>query len=159
MAEPDVKIRRAQARDMAFIIELWKKLSEELTESDERYALRPDAEIIWGKWVGARLRDSEAVALVAERGDDYVGYLVGHVEEAQPIFKHRRHGIVTDIFVAAEVRGKGVGKRLFKEAQRFFEEHDVKHLRINVLVKNAAARAFCDKLGFGDFLYRMWKAL
>ncbi len=159
MGKPEVKIRRAQARDMAFIIELWKKLSEEMARCDERYALRPEAEIIWAKWVGQRLRDQASVALVAEAGEDHVGYLVGHLEEAQPIFEHRRHGIITDIFVLPDFRRKGVAGRLLEEAERFFKEQDVEHLRINVVVKNAPSRTFCEKLGFGDFLYTMWKSM
>lgn len=163
MGEPEVKIRRAQARDMAFIIELWKKLTEEMAHCDERYALRAEAEIIWARWVGARLRDSASVVLVAEatKGDeiDHVGYLVGHLEEAHPIFEHRRHGMITDIFVDPAFRRKGLAGKFFEEAVRFFKERDVEHLRVNVLVKMAASRAFCEKLGFGDFLYNMWKPL
>ena len=159
MGQPEVKIRRAQARDMAFIIELWKKVSEEMARYDERYALRPEAEILCARWVVQRLRAQASVELVAEDGDDYVGYLVGHLEEAHPIFEHRRHGIITDIFVLPDFRRKSVAGRLFEEAERFFKEQDVEHLRINVVVKNAPSRAFCEKLGFGDFLHTMWKSM
>lgn len=159
MGEPEVKIRKAAARDMAFIVELWRKFGEERAGTDERYALRPEAEIIWAKWAGARMRDEASIILVAERGSDYVGYLLGHVDEAQPIFEHRRYGVITDCYVIPDLRRKGIGRRLVEQALDFFKKGDVKHVRVNALVKNALARAFWEKFGFGDFLYRMWKSL
>ena len=163
MAEAEVKVRRAKARDMAFIVELWKGFSEEMARIDERYALRDGAEIIWGKWAGERLRDENSIALVAqtgaESGDDYVGYLIGHTEDAHPIFKDRRFGMLTDIFVKPDFRRKGVGKKFVEEGLAFFKGRGVGQVRMNVLVTNDASRAFCEKLGFGDFLYRMWKSL
>ena len=159
MGESSVKVRRAEARDMAFIIELWKKLSEEMTACDERYALRQDAEILWAKWAGTRLRDEDSLMLVAESGGDYIGYLLGHVDDAQPIFKLRRHATLTDVFVAKEHRRKGLGKRLVEEAVAFFKERGVSNARANVLSKNPGAKAFLEKMGFGSFLERMWKPL
>ena len=159
MGETEVRIRRAKARDMAFIIEMWRLLSEERAKSDERYALRPDAEIIWAKWSGQRLRDQSSVILVAETDEDCVGYLVGYVDESQPIFKQRRHGYLSDVYVSPDHRRKGVAGDLIREAEDFFKSQDVAHVRLNVLAKNTTSRAFCEKLGFGDFLYRMWKPL
>ena len=109
MGEPEVSTRRAKARDMAFIVELWKKLAQEMADFDERYALRPGAEIIWAKWAGERLRDQASCVFVAEAGSDYVGYLLGHIDEAQPIFEQRTYAVITDVFVAPEFRRKGIG--------------------------------------------------
>lgn len=159
MGEQGVKVRRAEARDMAFVIELWKGMTEELAKCDERYELRPDAEIIWARWAGQHLRNAESCLLVAENGGEYVGYLLAHAAESQPIFKHRKHATITDIYVVPQYRRKGIAKRLIEEAASFFKAHGVQHMQVNVLVKNASARAFVEKMGFVDFLYRMWKAL
>ena len=60
MGESSIEVRRAQARDMAFVVELWKQLAEEMASHDERYSLRQDAEILWAKWAGQRLRDENS---------------------------------------------------------------------------------------------------
>ena len=159
MAEGDVQIRRAKSRDMAFIVELWKQLSEEHARLDERYALRSEAEIVWARWAGQRLRDEASIVLVAESGSECVGYLLGHAGEAQPIFEQRAYATITDLFVAPEFRRKGVGSKLMEEALAFFRSRDLKHIRLNVLAKDEETRAFYEKQGFGDFLYRMWKTL
>jgi len=159
MGESSIEVRRAQARDMAFVVELWRQLAEELAGRDDRYSLRQDAEILWAKWAGQRLRDEDSLMLVAETGGDYVGYLLAHVDDSQPIFKMRRHATVTDVFVVKEQRRKGLGKRLVDEALAFFKERGVSHARANVLLKNEGAKAFMEKMGFGDFLARMWKPL
>ena len=159
MGEAEVVIRRAKSRDMAIIIELWKELSEEHAQFDERYALRPEAEIVWARWAGQRLRDGASIALVAEIGADCVGYLIGHTDEAQPIFAHRTYAIITDIFVVPEFRRKGTASKLMNEALTFFKSRGVGHIRLNVLDKDEGARAFYEKHGFGDFIHRMWKSL
>ena len=159
MGEPEVTIRRAKARDMAFIVELWKKLAREMADCDERYALRSEAEIIWAKWAGERLRDQASCVLVAEAGADYVGYLLGHIGEAQPIFKQRTYAVITDVFVDPELRRKGIGRRLVEEAVSFFKSREISHVRASVLVKNETARPFWQKLGFGDFIHRTWKSI
>ncbi len=159
MSDAEVTIRRAKSRDMAFIIELWKQLSKEHADLDDRFALRSEAEIVWARWAGQRLRDTASIVLVAESGDDCIGYLLGHADEAQPIFEQRTYATITDLFVAPEFRRKGVGSKLFEEALAFFRSRELKHIRLNVLVKDAESRAFYEKQGFGDFLYRMWKTL
>jgi len=159
MGEQGVTVRRAEARDMAFVVELWKSMSEELARCDERYALRPDAEIMWARWAGQRLRDADSCLLVAESGGEYIGYLLAHADEAQPIFAQRRHATITDLYVAPQHRRKGIARRLAEGAIEFFKKRGIQHARMNVLAKNAAARAFAEKMGFVDFLFRMWKTL
>jgi len=157
MGEPEVRIRRAEARDMAVIIELWQKMMEELAATDARYALRPGADVLWAKWAGQRLRDSDSCVLVAERSDEYVGYLVGHLDEAHPIFRSRRHALLTDLYVDPGMRRKGVGTQLVMQAFTFFGKFDLHEIRVNVLVKAEGFRTFLEKFGFGDFQFRMMK--
>ncbi len=163
MSGPEAAIRRAQSRDMAFITELWRKLAEEMAACDERAAVRPEAEILWAKWAGARLRDEHSCVLVAETvaeaGGDIVGYLLGHIDEAQPIYEKRRHALISDVFVEPEHRHGGLATKLCEEAFGFFREQGIDHVRVNVLGSNSAGRAFWEKLGFADFLERLWKPL
>lgn len=159
MGEPAVAVRAAQSRDVAFVMELWGKMIEELGKTDERYAIRPEAEVIWAKWLGTHIREENSCVLLAERNDEILGYLIGSLDEAQPIFQHRRHAVITDVFVLPEERRKGAGTRLVEEALSFFKSLGAPHVRVNVLVKGEAARSFWQKLAFEDFLYRMWKGL
>jgi len=158
MSDAEVTVRRAKSRDMAFIIELWKQLSQEHAELDDRFALRPEAEIVWARWAGQRLRDEASIVLIAESGEDCVGYLLGHTDEAQPIFKHRSYGTVTDLFVVPEFRRKGIGSKLLEETLSFFRSRGIGHVRLNVLARDKRSRAFYEKHGFGDFVHRMWKS-
>ncbi len=159
MSDAEVTIRRAKSRDMAVITELWKQLSQEHADLDDRYALRSEAEIVWARWAGQRLRDDASIVLVAESGTDCIGYLLGHADEAQPIFVQRSYATITDVFVTPEFRHKGVGSKLLEEALAFFKSRDLGHVRLNVLTKDKKGRAFYEKHGFGDFVDRMWKTL
>jgi GNAT superfamily N-acetyltransferase len=159
MGEGSVGIRRARAGDMAFIVELWQKMMDELSAVDGRYALKPGADILWAKWVGLRLRDSGSCVIVAEKDGRYVGYLVAHTDESHPIFRDRVHGLVTDIYVEPELRRRGTGRRLVEEAAAFFRGLGVAELRMNVLARAEQARGFLQKLGFGEFTHRVVKRL
>ena len=159
MAEGETTIRRAKSRDMAFIAEIWLKLAEEMAALDERVATRPEAEILWAKWSGARLRDESSCILVAEVDGNVVGYLLGHVDEAQPIYQKRRHALISDLYVQSDHRRQGLATKLVEEAFAFFREKEVDHVRMNVLKANEAAHAFWEKQGAADFLERLWKPL
>ena len=159
MAESEITIRRGKSRDMAFVTELWRKLAGEMSGLDERVAVRADAEILWAKWAGARLRDEYSCVLVVEVGGEVVGYLLGHIDEAQPIYERRRHALISDLYVAPEHRRKGIGTKLVEEAFAFFRGKEIDHVRVNVLKANAPGRAFWAKHGAADFLEQMWKPL
>jgi GNAT superfamily N-acetyltransferase len=159
MSEAETTVRRAQSRDMAFITELWRKLADEMAARDERVAVRPEAEILWAKWAGARLRDEHSCVLVAEVAGDVVGYLLGHIDEAQPIYQKRRHALISDVFVEPDHRRKGLGTKLCEAAFAFFHGHGIEHVRANALGANDLGRAFWEKQGFAGFQVKLWKPL
>ena len=159
MGEAGISVRRGQSRDMAFVTDLWRKLADNMSELDERVTVRPEAEILWAKWAGARLRDESSCVLVAEVEGEVVGYLLGYVDEAQPIYQRRRHALISDLYVDPDHRRKGLATKLVEEALAFFRQKEIDHIRVNVLKANAAAHAFWEKQGAGDFLERLWKPL
>ena len=159
MSESEAAVRRAQSRDMASITELWRRLADEMAELEERVAVRPEAEILWAKWAGARLRDEYSCILVAEVEGEVVGYLLGYVDEAQPIYQRRRHALISDLYIDPDHRHEGLATKLVEEAFSFFRGKEIDHARVNVLKANAPARAFWEKRGAGDFFERLWKPL
>ena len=159
MGEAEITVRRGQSRDMAFVTELWRKLADEMYGLDERVAVRPEAEILWAKWAGARLRDEHSCVLVAEVAGEVVGYLLSYIDEAQPIYVTRRHALISDLYVDPAHRRKGLGTKLVEKTFAFFREKEVDHVRVNVLKANAAAHAFWERHGAGEFLERLWKPL
>src|SRR5579863_4504931 len=106
------------------------------------------------------LEDDEAVTLVAEFGEHFVGVLGMEI----------RHGLAElGMMVDARWRGRGVGSALVQAAIAWASEHGAHKICLVVWPHNAAARALYKKFGFeqeGTFrrLYRrlngeLWDAI
>lgn len=68
-------------------------------------------------------------------------------------------GLVGDLVVLEEFRGKGYGTRLLSAAEKEAKEHDVKWLRIGVLSANSIAENLYLSKGFRPHSSQLEKAL
>jgi len=57
---------------------------------------------------------------------------------------------ITNVAVIEEVRGKGIGETLMREAMRIAREHDIEMMSLEVRVSNLVAQNLYRKLGFQD---------
>ena len=63
------------------------------------------------------------------------------------------YGRVSEI--AVHRRRAGIGSKLLDAAHAWFRERGVPYVEVDVSVKNAVARAFWRKKGYGEFLERL----
>jgi GNAT superfamily N-acetyltransferase len=100
--------------------------------------------------------------LVLACDDDRIVGLMGFVvEEDQPFIREdvRRYGVVTDLVVDEDARGRGIGRRLLEEAERLARAEGLGRLAIGVLDANEAAARIYRAFGFADYLRVMTKDL
>ncbi|HEX4440351.1 MAG TPA: GNAT family N-acetyltransferase [Thermoanaerobaculia bacterium] len=90
------------------------------------------------------VRRPGAISLVAEPAGDapMAALAIGQVSG------HRSHVITIDV-AAAQRRG-GLGRRLFEELLSRFSAAGAKTVRLEVDVRNAAARRFYERMGFEE---------
>jgi GNAT superfamily N-acetyltransferase len=83
------------------------------------------------------------------------------IEEDQPFLREdlRRYGLVTDLIVDEEWRGRGIGRRLLDEAERLARSEGLRRLAIGVLDANGAAARIYRAFGFDDYMRIMTKEL
>lgn len=82
--------------------------------------------------------------LVAQEGRDLVGYIAaigGSVRRT----RHRAHIVVG---VLQEFTGRGIGTRLFQEAEKWAREKRLRRLELTVMVHNERAIRLYKKQGF-----------
>ncbi len=60
------------------------------------------------------------------------------------------HGDIANLAVAKEAEGKGVGKALMGSAEAWSKERGYRYLSLYVFGTNRHARAFYEKLGYGE---------
>lgn len=97
-------------------------------------------------WNGAmflgELLCDDSVAIVAERGDDLVGYLMAR-NQAETWH-------VLNVCVALEARGAGVGARLVRELFARTEDLAGRGYTLEVRTSNATAIRLYERLGFAS---------
>ncbi len=148
MAE-EVRIRAARVKDMAVLTRLWRELigfHEALGGQDFRLA--PGAEATWRKYLRSHIGKKDRLCLVADLNAAAVGFLLGGIEKRPPLFMERDYGHLSDVYVQEPHRGKGVGKALVTEAQKWFEARRIGRVRLNTDARNTLGADFWKKMGW-----------
>ncbi len=70
-----------------------------------------------------------------------------------------KRGVITELFVEADYRGKGVAIRLIEEAERWLKSNDCQLSFLNVLSGNGRAHSLYSHLGYKEYELIMMKRL
>lgn len=96
------------------------------------------------------IEKDNCLVLVAETESKLIGFLRAEIVDRPPVFKVNKIGDIGDLFVKKEWRRKGIGSRLVKEAEVWFEKREINLLKVSVYVKNKSAQKFWDSKEFKD---------
>jgi len=154
-ASASVRIRLAHADDDEFILGLaerfvafelpaWRRKSETLA------GIRAD--------IARHLRDLPAGShlFVGEDDDgERNGFL--HLQTQKDFFTGALNCHISDIVVAPEYDGRGVGRALLDYAEQWAKQHRCRFITLAVFPGNEHARRFYEQRGFGVELLRMTK--
>jgi len=139
-----VNIREIQISDAAGFSELCLQLEKEtsfmLYEPGES---GKDVEQLMKEIEGIK-KDALKELFVIEDNEKLVGYLAVSGQNINRI-KHRAFVVIG---ILREYNGKGLGKRLFGEAELWARKNDVKRLECSVATNNKRALWFFSTLGF-----------
>lgn len=147
----DVIVRPATPRDLPEIVALWQALQATSAAYEPRLAPNDSAAGWYADFLGGQLANDQARVLVAVTDDGVVGYTFGQVMR-RPTLRAGDCGYVADLCVAANARGRGIGRRLFDELRAWFHARGLNALEVQVVRANPASQAFWRKMGFDDFL-------
>jgi len=134
-----MNVRRAKLEDVDLLMPLVERLEAELPPLP--YPEDP-AEFERGK-VEKMVR--EGVALVAEDDGGAVGYVLARYGDHGPTTVY-----VSDLWVDANARGRGLGRELLRHVAEEASERGSTHLVLDVDSKNTDAIAFYRHLGFEE---------
>jgi ribosomal protein S18 acetylase RimI-like enzyme len=136
----DVVIRRATPRDARAFHTFWRAIVAE-----ERYVRTEEVrEPIRAFRRRFRGRSASEAHLLALRGDR----LVGHVTIERDRHPVTRHVASLAIAVAADERGRGIGRRLMREAMDWAKRAGVEKIVLSVYPHNEAAISLYRSFGF-----------
>lgn len=124
-------------------------------ENPNRFFLPEHVEQGYAWWLRRELASPGAVALVAERDDDIVGYACGAIEERDWSVLLDRHGTVHDVFVVQTARRQGVGRALLEALIRRLEALGAPRIVLSTMVSNEPAQRLFAALGFRPTMLEM----
>lgn len=154
---PKFSVRPARPEDRLAVTGLMSELQE--YERGMESNRMPGAEI-----AGRHLAYLEHVVarhdgaiFVAVAGGNAVGFVVCFVEECEPGDMHvvpeqRRYGCISDLFVAAAYRARGVGGRLVSAAEAHLCGLGLTRVQISFLARNEQAGAAYRRLGYSPYM-------
>jgi ribosomal protein S18 acetylase RimI-like enzyme len=134
-----MNVRPAVPEDFDAIAELWKQFDHELPPPTHEGPADQEKELAEVR----EILDSE-VAFVAEDDDATpVGFALAR--RRAPGF-----GTLTDLYVAQEARGSGVGTELMRSVLAAFRSDGIEQLDLDVLASNRVARSLYGRWGLKD---------
>ena len=149
MYEPGIHVRppsEGDAEDLARLILRYYRFNEEfdpawsLAEDAGEQARRLAAEYIAGK----------GVTLVALCDSRVIGYVHAEVRE-NPMLESKRIGVITELYVHPECRGRGIATRLVEETSRALAAQGVERVAAEYPTANYVARRFYESRGFRPY--------
>ena len=145
-------LRRARERDLERLVALFSILLEYHAERSPRLALRAgaEAEEQVRRLLAAHLRDGDSRVLVWDEDGNLLGLCIARVLRRPAIFAETERGEIEQLLVRESARRRGVGRALAEAALAWMGERGIRRAEVQVVVENAAARAFWRALGFGS---------
>ena len=139
-----IAIRKIREVDAPAFLELCLKLDREtqfmMLEPGER-KISPDEQRRKIKEILAR---NNQMVFVAESDNELIGYLAAFGGD----FKRNRHCAYIIVGILQAFAGRGIGKKLFSEAEHWARQNNIHRLELTVMRHNERAVNLYQKMGF-----------
>lgn len=142
MAAGEIVIREATEKDAVAIHAMVVALAQHIGKAE---FVTSSVESIRSGGFGAK---PAFEALIADRGGEAVGLALFFYEFST--WRGRRGVFVQDLYVAEDMRGTGLGRRLLAELAARGAKEGADYIKLSVEATNHPAAAFYERLGFEE---------
>lgn len=151
------RIRKAKLSDLDALAVLWKGLMKHHRSLAKGMGARRDlvelaqhSERTWRQWAAKNIRSANGLVLVAEDRGRIVGYSLNIIKTNVKVFKVKRFGYLSDLFIIRPYRGRGLGTAFLKEALAWFRKKRMRHASIAYRACNREAGQAYRSWGFRE---------
>jgi len=155
------RVREARLQEIDLVAGLWELITEHHSSLDPLFRMRrgPVAQGELRELLRALHRDPDATILVFDDGGSVQGVCIVRIDHAPPILEETERAEITDLGVRPELRRRGVGRRLVREAEAWARDRGVSRVELHVAHGNREGQAFWRAMGYGDLMDVLHKRL
>ena len=157
----DISVRKATANDYSSLCELFDEVDALHRDNLPHIFQKPSGAAREQDYYSGLLADENVALLVAEAGEELVGFVHAIVRDAPtfPVFVPRRYAIVDSIVIKSGFKSHGIGRILMDKMQAWAIAKGATSIELNVYEFNHTAISFYEKSGFQTFSWKMAKEL
>ncbi len=172
MAIKQIRIRKFKESDSAMLAHMFEDFQDSIASTDDLHELARKVKVarsgygmIYLKNKLMEIRRNRGIFYVAETSEEkIVGFVIAVVRELTKIDRIEQKrpmitGEITELYVDKSQRGRGLGKKLMKEAEAFLRSKRCGYARLWVFEPNRRARDFYRRIGYRDRNILMRKQL
>jgi ribosomal protein S18 acetylase RimI-like enzyme len=158
---PAAAIRPATPADLPAVGRLGALLVRTHHDFDPRrfLAARPGTPEGYASFISTQLEDPDKSVLVADNDGDVIGYAYAAIEGYDYMALRGPAGLLHDVIVDPEHRGRGVGRLLLEAALAFFRSRGVPRVVLSTAERNEAAQRLFASMGFRPTMIEMTREL
>jgi ribosomal protein S18 acetylase RimI-like enzyme len=154
---PEPTIRRALRTDLQRIGRLGALLVETHHAFDARRFLAPTrgTKDAYASFLSTQLDAPDAAIFVADERAQVIGYAYVAIESYDYMSLRGPAGVLHDIIVDPERRGRGVGRRLLEATLAYLESRALSQIVLSTAERNEAAQRLFASMGFRRTMIEM----
>jgi ribosomal protein S18 acetylase RimI-like enzyme len=154
-------IRQATTADVRELGRLGALLVQTHHDFDSKrfIAVTPQTEAGYSAFLGAQLEEPNSTVLVAEENGQVIGYAYAAVEGRDYMSLRGPAGVLYDIIVDPEHRGRGIGRRLLGATLAFLKERGAPRVVLSTADRNEPAQRLFASNGFRRTMVEMTREL
>ena len=158
---PAIIVRPATPADLPRIGRLGTLLVEAHYNIDAKrfIATRARTPLDYATFLETQLRRPDVAILVADENGDVIGYAYAAVEGYDYMSLRGPAGVVHDVLVEPDSRGRGVGRQLLEAALAFLKARGVPRVVLTTAEGNDAAESLFARAGFRRTMIEMTREL
>jgi len=113
----------------------------------------------YASFLGTKLEDPDAAILVADHDGDVVGYAYAEVEGYDWMSLRAPAGVLHDVVVDPDHRGRGIGRSLVDAALSYLRSRGAPRVVLSTAERNEAAQRLFASMGFRRTMIEMTREL
>lgn len=147
-------IRKAKLKDVQKITEYGVSLLKQHHNFDPYFAPAKNVNEVYRKFFKSCIYAKNRLLLVAEENGKIIGYAVGELCSRPPVFKIRKFGHISDVFVEKNFRKLGIAKQFLRVLKKWFKAKNIQHIELSVHEKNEIGKKAWAKYGLKDYMIK-----